>query len=253
MQFFGAGKRTTVEKLLTSSWKTPEERDALIVAARELGLKAAEAVPLILCADVAVRQLGADIFLTRADGPGVGELLDRTQNEAPHIKGYASRVLLRLGPEVAQRTLDGLLSDKTAVRKRQGWELFAQLSGEWRFHYFAKAMAEAPSALRAPLLLRFAQEPGIGTMIETLLPLASDSDSRVAAIALEADSRLDISHESLIRQWATLTEWAAEEAVNARELHRMGGLRPLRLKSGASGINGHSGASWWGMYALGGC
>ncbi len=223
MQFFGAGKRTTVEKLLTSSWKTPEERDALIVAARELGLKATEAVPLILCADVAVRQLGADIFLTRADGAGVGELLDRTQNEAPHIKGYASRVLLRLGPDVAQRTLDGLLSDKTALRKRQGWELFAQLGGEWRWHYFAKAMAEAPSALRAPLLLRFVQEPGITTMIDTLLPLASDADSRVAAIALEAvvklrDPRLlELMLDRLANGDATARElartWLHAEAV----------------------------------------
>lgn len=190
MQFFGAGKRSAVERLLTAGWKSPEERDALISQARDAGLRASEAVPLILSTDAAVRALGSDIFLTRADAAAVGELLDRTQNEAPHIKGFASRVLLRLGPDVAQRAMDGMLADKTAARKKQAWELFAQLSGEWRSRYFDKAMVEAPPALRAPLLQRFVQERGAEALVDTLLPLASDADPRVGGIALEAVSRV---------------------------------------------------------------
>jgi WD40 repeat protein len=41
------------------------------------------------------------------------------------------------------------------------------------------------------------------------------------AVILEADSRLDISHESLLRQWSTLREWAREEGTNAREFVRL--------------------------------
>ncbi len=41
------------------------------------------------------------------------------------------------------------------------------------------------------------------------------------AIPLDAGSRLDISHESLIRQWITLDGWAREENVNAREFLRL--------------------------------
>ena len=41
------------------------------------------------------------------------------------------------------------------------------------------------------------------------------------ATPLDAQSRLDISHESLIRQWITLNEWAREESVNAREFQRL--------------------------------
>ena len=41
------------------------------------------------------------------------------------------------------------------------------------------------------------------------------------ATPLDAQSRLDISHESLIRQWTTLNEWAREESVNAREFQRL--------------------------------
>jgi WD40 repeat protein len=40
-------------------------------------------------------------------------------------------------------------------------------------------------------------------------------------IPLDAESRLDISHESLIRQWITLNQWAREENVNAREFQRL--------------------------------
>ena len=41
------------------------------------------------------------------------------------------------------------------------------------------------------------------------------------AIPLDAGSRLDISHESLIRQWVTLDAWAREENVSAREFLRL--------------------------------
>jgi WD40 repeat protein len=41
------------------------------------------------------------------------------------------------------------------------------------------------------------------------------------ATPLDAQSRLDISHESLIRQWTTLNGWAREESANAREFRRL--------------------------------
>ena len=41
------------------------------------------------------------------------------------------------------------------------------------------------------------------------------------ATPLDAESRLDISHESLIRQWVTLDEWAREESASAREFQRL--------------------------------
>ena len=41
------------------------------------------------------------------------------------------------------------------------------------------------------------------------------------AVPLDDGSRLDISHESLLRQWSTLGEWAREERINAREFDRL--------------------------------
>jgi WD40 repeat protein len=38
---------------------------------------------------------------------------------------------------------------------------------------------------------------------------------------LDAGSRLDISHESLIRQWSSLNEWSSEERINALEFDRL--------------------------------
>ena len=42
-----------------------------------------------------------------------------------------------------------------------------------------------------------------------------------STVPLDAASRLDISHESLLRQWSTLAEWAGEESINAREFDRL--------------------------------
>ncbi len=40
-------------------------------------------------------------------------------------------------------------------------------------------------------------------------------------VALDGASRLDISHESLIRQWSVLSDWAREERIDAREFDRL--------------------------------
>ena len=40
-------------------------------------------------------------------------------------------------------------------------------------------------------------------------------------IALDAESTLDISHESLIRQWQTLNTWVEAEAESARQYQRL--------------------------------
>jgi WD40 repeat protein len=40
-------------------------------------------------------------------------------------------------------------------------------------------------------------------------------------VPLDGGSRLDISHESLIRQWSMLGKWACEEGTNAREFIRL--------------------------------
>ena len=52
-------------------------------------------------------------------------------------------------------------------------------------------------------------------------------------VPLDAGSRLDISHESLIRQWTVLGKWACEEGANAREF--------LRLRDEAQRERSHQG------------
>jgi len=190
MQFFAGGRRNALEKLLTTSWKTVEERDALLAQAREAGLRAGDAVQLMMSGDTAVRALGADVFLTHADGDAVAELFEKTQGAAGHVRGYAVRTLGRLPPEVARKAVDTLLADKTTHRRRLAWDLYAAVGGEWRHGYLERALAEAPPALRGPLLLRAIQERGAPALLELLLRLASDEDPRVGAIALEAASGL---------------------------------------------------------------
>ena len=41
------------------------------------------------------------------------------------------------------------------------------------------------------------------------------------AMPLDGSSRIDISHETLLRQWATLAEWSREEGCSAHEFERL--------------------------------
>jgi WD40 repeat protein len=43
------------------------------------------------------------------------------------------------------------------------------------------------------------------------------------SVPLTAESRLDISHESLLRQWSAVSDWARQEAANAREFDGLRG------------------------------
>lgn len=186
MQFFAGGRRSALEKLVATSWTTVEERDALVKQAREAGLKPSEAVELMMSGDPVVRQLGADVFVTRADADAVTELFERVQGAAGHVRGYALRSLGRLSPEVARKAVDGLLADKTAHRRRQAWELYASVNGDWRHGYLDRALAEAPPAQRTVLLQRAVQERGAAPLVEVLLRCAVDDDARLAGVALEA-------------------------------------------------------------------
>ena len=68
-----------------------------------------------------------------------------------------------------------------------------------------------------------------GTGVDSVIAVADEfrADGRhmlmpSSAVPLSDHTRLDISHESLIRQWSALNEWAREESANAREFEKLG-------------------------------
>ena len=91
MQFFGGGRRSVFEKLQTTGWRSPEERDTLLVQLRESAMRPAEVIPLLWSSDAAVRGCVADLFLSQADIPSLIELFERGNEQPQHIRAYATR------------------------------------------------------------------------------------------------------------------------------------------------------------------
>lgn len=185
MQFFGAGRRSVLDKLLTSAWKSPEERDQLIQQLRESPPKPIEAIPLLWSADTAVRSLGVELFLTKVDATSLQEMLDRSMEQPQHVRASATRVLQRVPPDVLTAFVDGLLKDRNPAKVRQGWEIAVTLQGEMRTKYLERAVVEAPPALRAPALQRLLQDRSPAAMVDMLTKAVADEDPRIAAIAME--------------------------------------------------------------------
>ncbi len=183
MQFFTG--RSAFDKLTQSLYKSSEERDALIVEVRNLGVRPPQAVALFLHADAAVRSLGGDLLVTRSDAGALIEVLDRSA-DIPAARGHIGRLWGRLAPDAGQKLMDTLLGDRAHHRRRQAWEVLIQLNGEWRHRYLERAMFEAPVAVRYPALQKLLAERPAEAMVDLLLKLSTDEEPRVASTAMEA-------------------------------------------------------------------
>lgn len=231
MQFFGVGKRSILEKAVTSSWRTPEEKDQVLAQLRESGLRPTEAIPLLWHADSAARQVGVDSFLARPDVASIHELLDRMNEQPPHVRGFVTRLFARVPADVMGKVVDNLLADKTTQKKRLGWEVALSVTGELRLRYLERAVREAPLAVRIPALQRLLQDRPAEQLVELLIGLARDHEPRIAAIALESivtvrDPRVldlvldrlqnaDATSRELARRW--LVEAAAKDPTTIRK------------------------------------
>lgn len=191
MAFFGVGKKSVLEKALTSAWRTLEERDVVLASVREAGVRGADAVPLLWHGDSAVRQLGVELFLARADVAAMDEMLERMGEQPQHVRAFALRLVARVPADTMRRVLDDLLGDRSPPqRRRLGWEVALALGGELRVPFLERALREAPTALRAVALQRLLQDRPAAELADLLLPLAREPEPKIATIALEALAKL---------------------------------------------------------------
>lgn len=185
MQFFGSSRKSVLDKLLTSTWKSPEERDLLLQQAREAGLRPVEAIPLLWHADAGVRSVGSELFLVKVDVPALVELFDRAAEQPQHVRAYAGRVAMRVATDTMITFIDALLKDRNPARVRQGWEIAVNMSGDARHKYLERAVHEGPPVLRGPALQKLLQDKGVNAVSELLIKAATDDDPRLASIAME--------------------------------------------------------------------
>ncbi|MCK6506150.1 PilT/PilU family type 4a pilus ATPase [Myxococcota bacterium] len=183
-------RRSLVERLERSDWKTEEERDLLIDAARKVSLTAVEVLPLFQQTDTRVRQLGTDLFLASADANAIRRLLADANSRPAHVRAFVSRTVARLGTEVLNPVLEELVGDPDVRRQREGWEIALAMTGPGRAGWLQRAGSEAPQALRLKALEELVKQGQLKD-VRPLLQAARADDVQIATFALSALEPLD--------------------------------------------------------------
>ncbi len=186
MTLFGAGKKTWLQRALTSAWKTEEEKKEVLDQLRAAGLKPIEALPLLMHQDPGVRQVGVDIFLDKPDTAAVASLIEQMGTQSQAVKAFLARLFPRIPSEIMKKTVDELIADKTTQKQRLGWEIAVALGPDLRVHYLERAMREAPVAMRITALQRLVKDKKPDDLLPLLIESARSDDARLASVALEA-------------------------------------------------------------------
>jgi|GEM_PF-94423 len=190
MALFG-GRRSLLQQIQTSAWKNSEERDALLEEFKDARVKPGEVASLVWHDDSSVRSLACEKFLERADKVTTMSLIKDMGTKAPHQRAFVGRLFNRLPDDVMESVVEDLLADRLNKMRRLGWEVALALGGGLRTRYLARAVNEAPVAMRSSALQRLLQEKTPDDCIDTLLGAAKSTDTRLANVALEAVSTVD--------------------------------------------------------------
>ena len=183
-------RRSLVERLERSDWKSDEERDLLIDAARKVSLTAVEVLPLFQQTDTRVRQLGTDLFVASADAAAVRRLLADAGSRPAHVRAFVTRTVARLGADLLQPVLEEMVSSQDSRRQREGWELAMAMAGPGRAPWLQRAAVEAPQVLRLKALEELVKQGQLKD-VRPLLQAARADDLQVATFALTALEGLD--------------------------------------------------------------
>jgi len=186
MALFGAGKKTWLQRALTSGWKSEDEKKEVLDGLRQSGVKPVEAIPLLFQQDPGVRQVAVDLFLERTDGAAVAALIEQMATQSAAAKAFAARLFARVPNDVMKRAVDELLADKVPAKQRTGWEVALSLGPELRVGYLERAIREAPPAMRATALQRLVKDRKPSELAPMLIECSRSDDARLAGAALEA-------------------------------------------------------------------
>ncbi|RME20375.1 MAG: PilT/PilU family type 4a pilus ATPase [Deltaproteobacteria bacterium] len=223
-------RRSLVQRLARSDWKTTEERDLLIEAARKVNLRAAEVAPLMTHADTAIRQLARERFTATADSGAVRKLLADAATRPPHLRGFVMRVVSRMSAEVIDPVLDELVGSTESRQRRMGWEIALAIQGPARVSWLRRAAAEADEATRLKALQQLVDEGQLKDL-GPLIDAVRSEDIQVATFAVSTLAGFDgdVVTEVMIERFAhgagPVREKAAEwlRAAAARNPQAMTG------------------------------
>jgi twitching motility protein PilT len=219
-----------LQRIVSNSFRSPEERDELLRELRTAGLRPADVIPLIWHTDAVIRQAGVDIFIARPDQAALITLIERMGEQPAQVRSSLTRLFGRIPAETMTRTVEDFITSRLPQKKRLGWEVALMLAAPMRTRYLERAVVEAPATLRPVALHQLMQDRAPSTIVPLLMSLAKDDDPRVATPALEALGRVDAPQivELMLGRLAQGDTTSRERAsAYLREAAR---TRPLELR-----------------------
>lgn len=183
-------RRSLVERLAQSDWKTEKERDLLIEAARKVKLKAGEIIGFFWHPDTRIRQLGVEIFQDSADTSDLRKLLSAASSRPSHVRGFVHRCIGQMPASRIEPVLTELVNDENTSRQREGWAIALATTGSTRLTWLQRAAAQAPQAIRLKALGELVQQGQLKNL-SPLLAAARVDDLQIATFALNVLESVD--------------------------------------------------------------
>jgi hypothetical protein len=174
------GDKGPVAKLAAGKLSDPEKQQ-LLVQLSQASPPAQELVVLLCNDDSVISSRAAQLFLAKADGPAVSELVEdllgRTQGFATGLK-----VLQKCRDDLVVNAVEPYLTAPRPDLMRKLWELLFELAPAVSEKYLVRALAEAPGPQRVLALKRLVKSRG-----EQVKPLLIEaSANREGAVRKEA-------------------------------------------------------------------
>ncbi|NOY26496.1 MAG: PilT/PilU family type 4a pilus ATPase [Oligoflexia bacterium] len=176
-------RRSLVERLGQSDWKTENERDLLIEAARKVKLKATEVIPFFWHTDTRIRQLGVEMFHASADTSALRKLLSAASSRPAHVRSFVNRTIGKMPADTIDPVLTEMINDASPRRQREGWAIAMTTSGKMRVVWLQRAATDAPQAIRLKALSELVRQGQLKDL-SPLLAAARVDDLQIATFAL---------------------------------------------------------------------
>ncbi|MCB9745532.1 MAG: PilT/PilU family type 4a pilus ATPase [Alphaproteobacteria bacterium] len=216
-------KKTVLRDAVQSTWKSEDEREALLEQLRSAEMRAIDAVPLLYHQDASFRKVGVEQFLAAPKPEALKALIQGMGDKPAHVRAYVARIFPRVPADIMRPVVEELIVHNKADQKRLGWEVALSLGGELRRTYLERAVLEAPPAQRGVALQRLLQESKAHKMVDLLVSLAEGDDPRLGSTALKAlaevqDPRIvSVMVKAFMGEDATLREIASRYLQDAAE------------------------------------
>jgi twitching motility protein PilT len=184
---FGPGKRTVLQRVRDSDWKSPQELAQLLQELRGQKLKPNEFAFLVAHQDASARQLGTWFVQQNPSAATVEALIDEATGKAESARKNIVRSVLSLPAAEVAAAAEKLLSSRvTAGKVRLVWDVAFALPKDVGQRFVEIGLKSPIGAIRLDATKKLLEDRVTRKLTPQLLDLAHDEEPRVRLRVLEA-------------------------------------------------------------------